>query len=181
MSGSGAGKPGNGGLFDPYLVCKGELRTFWNKPNANKMKLIKMLRMAHAIEIGAYNAYEGHWRSIADTRPEEAKRIVWIQAEERTHKLTTEHYLRTLNAEPSKVLDSILWVIGKTISTGCHVFGYRMAMWGAKVMEVLGSDIYRKLAAEALRCGDIKMSAHLWDMNKAEREHEKFFESMLSR
>lgn len=140
------------------------------------MRLIRLLKQAHAIEIGAYHAYEGHWRSLAETKPDEAKQIVWIQSEEQDHKLAVERLLRSLNAKPSKILDGILWIIGKTISGACHVMGYRAAMFGAKIMEKLGSNTYWVLAREAYNSGHPEMHSELCSMARNEEEHEKFFE-----
>lgn len=37
MSGSGAGSPGNGNLFDSYPISKGEFKTFWDRLDTEKV------------------------------------------------------------------------------------------------------------------------------------------------
>jgi rubrerythrin len=144
-------------------------------------KLTRLLKQAHAIEIGAYNAYEGHWRSLAKNKLSEARRIVEIQGDERAHMLAVERFLRTVNAKPSKIQDAILWIIGKSISIACYIMGYRAAMWGAKVMEVMGSNIYEKLAKVARDEGYPAMGVELDYMQRSEIEHEEFFKSCLEK
>lgn len=142
-------------------------------------KLIRMLKQAHAIEIGAYHAYEGHWKSLNKSGFERLN-VWWIQQEEEGHRECVSQMLEKLNAKSSPILDSVFWVIGKTISAGCSVFGYRMAMFGAKVMETLGAVCYKKLAEEARKCGFPAMTVELERMQKAEERHEEFFKKCLN-
>ena len=52
-------------------------------------------------------------------------------------------------------------------------------MWGAMIMEKMGSGIYRELAYEARKEKLWAMGALLEEMQKKEEEHEKFFASIL--
>ena len=141
-------------------------------------RLIKLLKQAHAIEIGAFHAYSGHWRSLPVGSIERVQ-VHLIQFDELAHKLKLEVMLESLDAQPSRFQDAILWCIGKTISVGCHIFGYKAAMWGAKIMEIMGSNVYFNLAREAARVGDREMSNYLYDMGVQEEEHEEFFKKCL--
>lgn len=143
-------------------------------------KLVRKLRMAHAIEIGAQNAYEGHWRNLDKSDPNRLA-VWWIQKEEILHQDNVRDMLKELGAKPNPVLDSILWLIGKTISAGCYVFGHRMTMWGAKIMEKMGAYTYKELAIEARDAGYPAMGVELDYMQRAEEDHERFFQSVLSR
>ncbi len=143
------------------------------------MRLIRLLKQAHAIEIGAYQAYEGHWRNIKPIDRFERGKVKWIQVDELLHKETLEKMLKELDSKPSLILDAILWCIGKSISIGCYVMGYRMAMWGAKIMEVMGSNCYWTLAREAYNSGYPHMHTELCKMARQEEEHEQFFEKCL--
>lgn len=142
------------------------------------MKLIYLLRCAYAIEIGAYNAYEGHWRSITGN-VYEREHIKAIQQDEKWHKEEVGRMLGELNSRPSIILNSLLWVIGKSISLACYIMGHKMAMWGAGVMEKLGIFSYKYIAAEARLKGHRTMASDLEDMQEAEERHQEFFKSRL--
>ena len=140
-------------------------------------KLIKILRKAHAIEIGAYEAYEGHWRSTKD--PEKKRRLKEIQKDEWSHKQAVGWMLIELGAESNKELDFLMYCIGKMVSISCYVIGPRAAAWGAKLFEVMGSQIYWKAAIEAIDEKNIPMCRELFCMSDKEREHEEFFKWCL--
>lgn len=141
-------------------------------------KLIRLLKQAHAIEVGAYHAYEGHWRSLANKHLDDALQVVKIQSEEQMHRLTLERHLRILKSKPNKALDAIFWCVGKTISASCYVIGYRAGMWGAKIMERLGASCYDTLAEEAWMGGHLTMRYELEEMQRAEERHELFFKGV---
>lgn len=142
------------------------------------MRLAKMLQQAHAIEIGAYQAYRGHCRSLP-SGSDERRRIRIIQLDELNHRKTVAAFLKELGSKPSPVLDWTFWIIGRTISVGCHVIGRRMAMWGAKIMEKLGGICYHRIAEEANKEGLDRMSSELRFMQYMEEKHEEFFRSQL--
>lgn len=144
-------------------------------PNA---KLIKLLQQAYAIEIGAFEAYEGHWRSLY--HPQERGLIQTIQLEEKEHQEHLLEMLDHLGAEPSRFYNAILYYIGKTISFGCRFMGYRLAMWGAGVMEKMGGFCYKRLSRVAKEHGFEEMAETLREMQLAEERHEKFFEDVLA-
>lgn len=87
--------------------------------------------------------------------------------------------LKELGAKPNPILNVILWLIGRTIAIGCSFMGYRMAMWGAGIMEKLGGFTYKQLAREARDQGYPWMGCDLDDMQAAEERHEKFFKEVL--
>ena len=140
-------------------------------------KLIYMLQQAHAIEIGAYEAYYGHANASKD--PEAKRRIKEIQQDELDHKLNVGFMLHELGGKNNEVMDSLLYFIGRSISLICYIMVKRAANWGAKIMEVMGADEYRKLAFEARAQGYYKMALTLDDMQKAEKDHEEFFKWSL--
>lgn len=140
-------------------------------------KLIRLLKQAHAIEIGAYNAYEGHYKSVKD--PDKSIEIRLIRLEEAVHQMNIKSMLSHLGSKPSRFLDGVLWCIGKTISAGCYIFGYRLAMRGALIMEILGSGVYYRLARAAVDANKHEMALKLIEMAQQEERHEEFFESCL--
>lgn len=140
--------------------------------------LIWQLQVAHAIETGAYEAYEGHANSLKN--PCEREKIKQIQKDEWFHRQTVGFMLIELKAGPNHVLDGLLWLIGRTISLSCYVIGYRAAMWGAKIMEVFGSNIYGNLAAQCVLEGQGQFMLEFCKMAHQEREHEEFFKNILN-
>ncbi len=141
-------------------------------------RLIFLLKFAHAVEIGAYNAYEGHWRTLPFTS-KEGKKIREIQLEEQHHREQLDEILKSFGTKSNVVMDSILFLIGRSVSIGCYVMGYRAAMWGAKILELMGADVYKEIIREAkkLKFDDIILTAE--GMQWAEEEHEAFFKSCL--
>lgn len=142
------------------------------------MKLARMLQQAHAIEIGAYHAYEGHCKSLpidSDVR----RRIRIIQNEEFHHRSVVYAMLRIIDSKPDPILDTLFLAIGKTISIACRVMSRKMAMFGAKIMERLGDVCYARIAAEARRSNLIGLALQLERMQKTEKEHETFFKEQL--
>lgn len=142
-------------------------------------KLIRLLKQAHAIEVGAYQAYEGHWKNIKPLSNPIRGKVKRIQIDELLHKEAIEKMLKELDSKPSFILDSILFIIGRSISIGCYIFGYRMTMWGAKIMEILGSNTYWELSKVAYEAGSPKMCRELRNMAYQEEEHEKFFKECI--
>lgn len=140
-------------------------------------KTIKLLKRAHAIETGAFEAYEGHANSVKD--PQEKYKIQEIQKDEWFHRQAIEWFLIDLKSEPNPFLDFVLYLIGRSISLSCYVMGRKAAMWGAKIMESLGSNIYKELAKVARNEGYPAMAVELDHMQKTEEEHERFFKSKL--
>lgn len=139
-----------------------------------------MLQWAHAVEIGAFYAYEGHWRSLPnDSVPQNT--IKAIQIDEKNHKEALEVMLKSLNAKPSKLQDAMLWCIGRFISASCYFIGYKAAMFGAKIMEIMGSKIYWKLAIESTNSGHQEFHSELCSMARMEEDHERFIKICLTR
>ncbi len=144
------------------------------------MKLIRMLQRAHAIEIGAYHAYEGHWRSLPDGSTEQTL-VKRIQQDEVEHRDELIEMLTELEARPNFFYDSLLWLIGKSISLACHVMGYKAAMWGAKIMEIGGAIVYKSLAQEARDEGYPHFGVTLDYMQKSEERHEAILDVLFHR
>jgi rubrerythrin len=137
------------------------------------IKLLLMLQWAHAVEVGAYEAYEGHWRSLPDGTTGQ-RTIKAIQIDELRHKEAIEHILESFGSKPNALFDGLVWCVGKTISISCRFMGHRMAMWGAKVMEVMGANLYKKIAKLARNQGYYTMAVNLDWMQNAEEDHQRF-------
>ena len=141
-------------------------------------RLVKLLQKAHAGEIAAACAYEGHWRSVKDLS--EKIKIQLIQIDEIKHQIEVLEFLNSLGARPSKIRDTVFTVIGKTLSVGCYFTGWFLPMWGALLIEQIGVVNYEELAIEAEKEGHKEMSDKLREMGKLEKEHETYFLEKLN-
>lgn len=139
-------------------------------------KLIRELKFAHAAEIAAHHAYEGHWRSVSDR--EEQEYIQKISLDELRHIHTLETILRHFGAKPNKFLDSCGYVVGEVVGLMCFVTGWRLPMWVAGVMEKIGKSSYKKIALHAADLGMKVLTSVLIDMAKNEDEHEAYFKRL---
>lgn len=138
--------------------------------------MTKMLQKAHAGEIAAYLAYEGHWRSLKD--PKEREEVRAIQADELHHKEIVRELLTKLGAKPSWVRDTVFTVIGRTMSALCYVTGWYMPMLGALLIERIGVNNYAKMANMTKSKG---MRQDLLYMHRVELAHEIYFMNKVSK
>lgn len=140
-------------------------------------KLIRQLRFAHAAEIAAYHAYEGHWRSV--TNEAEQKHIQSIALDELKHIYTIEKMLTGLNAKPNRLLDKMGKVFGELIGFACYYSGWRLPMLVAGLMERIGTASYYDIAMEAVNEERYIMAYALLEMGKVEQEHEDYFKKLM--
>ena len=141
------------------------------------MSLIWQLKKAHAIEIGAFEAYKGHAEATKDERIK--KRIQEIQHDEFNHRMELGAILHDLGQTSNIFMDFALWCIGRSISFACHYMGARAAAWGAKIMEVMGSNVYYKLS-EAAYPSHRELCDKFREMARTEEEHEEFFAGLFA-
>jgi rubrerythrin len=139
-------------------------------------KLTKSLRFAHAAEIAAYHAYEGHWRSVSNQAEREYIRSIALDELEHIHII--EDMLRALRSGPSPFLDRMGLIIGEIIGILCYHTGWRLPMYVAGAMEKIGTRSYREIALEAAEQGRYPMVGCLMEMAKVEEEHEEYFEQL---
>lgn len=139
-------------------------------------KLIRMLKFAHAAEIAAYHAYEGHWRSVSNQA--EREYIRKIAGDELKHIHTIEQILKILKSRPSRVLDACGKVVGEIVGIACYHTGWRLPMIVAGLMEKIGTSSYRKIALEAADSGMVVLTVLLLDMARVEDEHETYFKRL---
>lgn len=142
-------------------------------------KLIRMLRFAHAAEIAAYHAYEGHWRSVSNEA--ERAHIRKIAMDELKHISMITAILASMKAKPSKFLDFCGMLVGETVGLGCYHSGWRLPMIVAGLMEKIGTASYHKIALEAADNGMVILTYILLDMAKVEDEHEAYFKKLRER
>lgn len=145
------------------------------------IKLIKLLQDAHAGELAAAHAYEGHARSLtAPKHAEDYREIRRIQREELEHRQCVAAMLQTLGAAPRPGRERWMGLIGHVIWRLCvwtrPLWGsWYVAMFGAGWLESTNVGEYLRAAHWAKASGHDSMVADLLRMAEVEREHEAFF------
>ncbi|HRK08500.1 MAG TPA: ferritin-like domain-containing protein [Pseudobdellovibrionaceae bacterium] len=143
--------------------------------------LIKLLQSAHAGELAAAHAYEGHARSLsAPEHAEDYREIRRIQREEMEHRQCVAHMLQLLGAGPRPSRERIMGLIGHVIWRLCvwtrPLWGsWYVAMFGAGWLESTNVGEYVRAAHCAKAAGHETMVPELLRMAEVEREHEAFF------
>lgn len=139
-------------------------------------KLIKMLKFAHAAEIAAYHAYEGHWRSVSNQEERQYIQKIAFDELKHIHDLTT--ILNSMESKPSKFLDTCGKIVGEIVGFACFYTGWRLPMLVAGMMEKIGTSSYRKIAMEAAENGKVGLAYQLRSMADNEDEHETYFKRL---
>ena len=123
-----------------------------------------LLKFNHGLEIGALLAYLGHYLRTKDDN-------VWrIAVDELVHMKKIEDVLREFDEKPSKVIDSVFRVIGKTIQVLCKVCPLWSLNFIARSMELFAVFNYEKLALVYLGHYDRFM-----DIALSEESHGRYF------
>lgn len=136
-------------------------------------KLISLLQNAHAAELAAYNAYEGHWKST--TNVDDRLHIKFIQREEEDHIFMLEYMLDRIGAKPNHFKDLIFITMGKIISIMCYISGRWAVMYGAGIMERIGATSYCEIAKIADEFGQKDFVETLCMMGYTEETHGEYF------
>lgn len=134
-----------------------------------------MLQAAHAGELAAFTAYDGHARSLKDMV--ERMDLRGIQCEEAVHIQILREYLKVLGAEPSRTRDAIFIRIGRVAGFLCRITGYFAPMLGAWVIEKIGAAGYHEMAECADALGLIDWAQEFRSMAAAEERHEAYFKA----
>lgn len=139
-------------------------------------KLIRSLKFAHAAEIAAYHAYEGHWRSVSNKVEQDY--LKKIQLDELKHIHTLDKMLESFDQVSNPILDTLGKFVGEVIGYMCYVTGWRLPMIVAGIMEKIGTSSYDKIALEAAEAGRPNLANRLMKMAQNEQEHEEYFENI---
>lgn len=140
------------------------------------MSLVRSLQKAHAGELAAYYAYEGHWRNVKNAKTK--KKIQEIQKDELEHIDILKGFLKILEAKPDPKLDRIYTKIGKIISLLCYVSPMWLTNWVARKMEKIGTVAYEDISEIAFKEYRSDMAYILIAMAKVELDHDKYFKSL---
>lgn len=146
---------------------------------SHRRHLIQILKSAYSGELAAAFAYRGHWKSVKHSG--ERASIQKIEREEWNHRERVGEMLASLSAEPGRLREMKLWVIGRTIGLSCHVLGRFLPMYFAGRLESGNVVEYQIAASHAAALGLKEYEADLMLMAGVEREHELFFLSVVAR
>ncbi len=139
--------------------------------------LIAVLRRAHAGELAAALAYEGHARSLVD--PTEAEEVSAIAVEEWEHRRAVRRMLEDLGARPRTLREALFRGMGLLIGTLCHVSGWLLPMYGAGRLESGNIREYEEAAGLAILAGQWRFAPELLRMAEVEWEHERYFRAKV--
>lgn len=138
-----------------------------------KMFFIDLLQRAHAGEMAAAFAYQGHSNSVSNLK--EKQEIKKIEEEEWHHRRRIFEILAELGAKPRRRLEIIFWCIGKTIAFLCHVGGWFIPMYGAGKLERGNIVEYEVAVRLAHRAGLTKYIDELLEFSETEWKHEQYY------
>jgi rubrerythrin len=144
---------------------------------AARLDLVAILQRAHAGELAAFLAYEGHWRSLAD--PAESEEVRRIAREEMAHRVAIRRMLADLGHEPLALREATFWCMGRVIGALCHAAGWFAPMYGAGRLESGNVVEYWNAAALALSAGHPELVEALEHMAEVEARHERYFRSRV--
>jgi hypothetical protein len=136
-------------------------------------RLIYLLQNAHAGELAAYHAYDGHYKSVKD--PAEKQEIKKIRDEEWEHRECVARLLQDLGAAPRPPREFLMKLVGLSIGLMCRIGGWLIPMYGAGKLEsgnIVEYEVAARLAFEANRPEFIE---DLLFMAEIEWDHELYF------
>lgn len=137
--------------------------------------LAEILRGAHAGELGAALAYDGHWRSLRHA--EEVAEVRQIALDELAHRARVGEMLAELDLEPDPWRERWMFAIGTTISWLCRVGGWFIPMYGAGRLESGNVREYEDAARFAVLAGCGHFVPDLLRLAEVEWDHERYFRS----
>jgi hypothetical protein len=143
------------------------------EPREARRRLVHILQLAHAGELGAALAYESHARTARTVA--ERDEILKIRAEELDHRERVGRMLERLNEQPDAAIERSMERIGRAIAAFCRIGGWLLPMYGAGRLERRNIVEYEDAARAALLSGHPEYVDDLLDMAEVEWDHERFF------
>lgn len=141
----------------------------------SRQKLVGILKLAHAGELAAALAYEGHAASVSD--PVERAEILRIRDQELDHRARVGGFLARLGEQPGRWRERKAALIGRGIGLACRPGGWFFPMYGAGRLESRNVGEYEAAARFALDAGFEDMVPDLLEMAEVEWDHERYFRS----
>ena len=139
----------------------------------NHPKLVDLLQQAYSAEKAASFAYQGHAASVKS--PEEKAAIKQIERDEWVHRKEVLQIMNDFNVPISKWYEFKFYVIGKVISSSCHVIGWFMPFYFAGRLESGNVCEYFRMKQYFNSLGITAYDQLLYDMGMKEKEHEVYF------
>lgn len=123
-----------------------------------------LLKFNHGVEIGAANAYFGHFQRTLDGQ------IFTIAMEEVMHESTLREILEFYGHKPNPIFDKIFDIVGTIIGFLCLISPEFLLDHVARIMEKFAISNYKKLS-------DMypEHAGTLMEMHDKELAHEKYF------
>jgi rubrerythrin len=138
--------------------------------------LIRILQAAHAGELAAAYAYQGHWRArIGARRRSERDEIQRIEAAEWHHRSQVADLLAALGSGPVGWREASMGAIGRFFGALCFVGGRFLPMYAAGRLEAMNVGQYVDAAAHARASGHEAFGDQLDAMVEEEARHEAWF------
>lgn len=142
----------------------------------HEQALIGILQAAHAGELAAAYAYQGHWRSrIGAKRRPEREEIQRIEAAEWHHRNQVADLLTALGSGPVRWREVVMGTIGRFFGSLCFVGGRFLPMYAAGRLEAMNVGQYVDAAAHARASGHADFAEQLDQMVAEEARHEAWF------
>lgn len=149
-----------------------------NNPRDLALKrLIRLLQDAHAGELAAFHAYDGHFKSVKD--PKERQEIKKIRDEEWEHRECLARFLSEIGAAPRPAREFLMKGVGLTIGFLCRIGGWLIPMYGAGKLESGNIVEYEIAARLAFAAGRPEWISPLLHMAEVEWDHEIYFRQKL--
>ena len=138
--------------------------------------LIAILQAAHAGELAAAYAYQGHGRSrLGAKRRDERDEIERIEAAEWHHRNQVADLLSALGSGPVRWREVLMGSIGRIFGGLCFVGGRFLPMYAAGRLEAMNVGQYVDAAAHARASGHGPFGDQLDQMVAEEARHESWF------
>ncbi len=136
-------------------------------------QLAKLLQKAYSAEKAASYAYQGHAASVKS--PVEKTAIRQIEEDEWNHRREVLGIMQYYGIPVSRWYEIRFAVIGKVISTSCHVIGWFMPYFFAGKLESGNVCEYFRMKRYFNAIGIRSWDNLLYEMGMKEKEHEIYF------
>jgi demethoxyubiquinone hydroxylase (CLK1/Coq7/Cat5 family) len=149
-----------------------------DRHSSSRDALVGILQNAYSGELAAAYAYRGHWKSLKNA--DEIRSIQKIEDEEWRHRQKVGELLTALGAQPKKLKEIKMWLIGRSIGLLCHLIGWFLPMYFAGRLESQNIKEYADAAFHASELGLSEYGSELLVMSAVEKEHEIFFFTVVA-
>lgn len=139
----------------------------------NHPELVDLLKKAYSAEKAAAFAYQGHAASVKDEI--EKKEIHQIEIDEWLHRKEVLEIMSDFNISVSKYYELKFYIIGKVISSSCHIIGWFMPFYFAGRLESGNVCEYFRIKQFFNSLGINTYDTMLYEMGMKEKEHEIYF------